>query len=118
MEAVRGDGSMMKVPEFKVSVGSQRKSLIKSCLYETCVFHGRVNVFSISLRESLCNLALTPTSGTRTIQIHHDGGLPRWHRGKEPACNAGDMGLIPGLGRSSAVGNGKSIVMIATPLLS
>ena len=109
---------MMKVPEFKVSVGSQRKSLIKSCLYETCVFHGRVNVFSILLRESLCNLALTPTSGTRTTQIHHDGGLPRGHRGKEPACNVGDMGLIPGLGRSSAVGNGKSIMMIMTPLLS
>ena len=46
MEAVRGDGSMMKVPEFKVSVGSQRKSLIKSCLYETCVFHGRVTYFT------------------------------------------------------------------------
>ena len=30
-------------------------------------------------------------------------GLPQWLSGKEPACNAGDagdMGLIPGLGRS------------------
>ena len=26
--------------------------------------------------------------------------------GKEPACNAGDLGLIPGSGRSSGEGNG------------
>ena len=26
-------------------------------------------------------------------------GLPWWLSGKEPACNAGDLGLIPGLGR-------------------
>ena len=25
---------------------------------------------------------------------------------KEPACNAGDLGLIPGLGRSPGEGNG------------
>ena len=29
--------------------------------------------------------------------------------GKEPACNAGDLGLIPGLGRSSGEGNGNSL---------
>ena len=36
-------------------------------------------------------------------------GLPRWFSGKESACNArdtGDMGLIPGLGRSPGEGNG------------
>ena len=27
-------------------------------------------------------------------------GLPRWLRGKESACNVGDLGLIPGLERS------------------
>ena len=26
--------------------------------------------------------------------------LPQWLSRKEPTCNAGDMGLIPGLGRS------------------
>ena len=29
--------------------------------------------------------------------------------GKEPACNAGDPGLIPGLGRSPGEGNGKPL---------
>ena len=28
-------------------------------------------------------------------------GLPRWLSGKDSACSAGDMGLIPGPGRSS-----------------
>ena len=29
----------------------------------------------------------------------HKYELPRWLRGKEPTGNAGDSGLIPGLGR-------------------
>ena len=32
--------------------------------------------------------------------------FPHSSVGKESACNAGDPGLIPGLGRSSAEGNG------------
>jgi len=31
--------------------------------------------------------------------------LPRWLSGKEFACNAGEMGSIPGLGRSPGEGN-------------
>ena len=33
-------------------------------------------------------------------------GFPGGSDGKESACNAGDMGLIPGLGRSPREGNG------------
>ena len=33
-------------------------------------------------------------------------GLPRWLTGKESACQPGDTGLIPGLGRSPGEGNG------------
>ena len=37
-------------------------------------------------------------------------GLPRWlSSGKEPTCNAGDAGLIPGLGRSPGEGNGNPL---------
>ena len=32
--------------------------------------------------------------------------FPGGSAGKEPACNAGDLGLIPGLGRSPREGNG------------
>ena len=35
-------------------------------------------------------------------------GLPRWHSGKESACQGDerDAGLIPGLGRSPGIRNG------------
>ena len=33
-------------------------------------------------------------------------GFPGGSDGKEPACNEGDLGLIPGLERSSGEGNG------------
>ena len=35
--------------------------------------------------------------------------LPRWLSGKESACQAGDMGSIPGLGRSPGEGNGNPL---------
>ena len=35
--------------------------------------------------------------------------LPRWLSGKESACNAGDVGLIPGSGRSPGGGNGNPL---------
>ena len=33
-------------------------------------------------------------------------GIPWWLRGKDSACNAGDLGLIPGSGRSPGERNG------------
>ena len=36
-------------------------------------------------------------------------GLPCSSDGKEPACSAGDLGLIPGLGRSPRGGNGNPL---------
>ena len=33
----------------------------------------------------------------------------QWLGGKETACQAGDMGLIPGSGRFSGEGNGNSL---------
>ena len=36
-------------------------------------------------------------------------GFPRGSDGKASACNAGDLGLIPGLGRSPGEGNGYSL---------
>ena len=35
--------------------------------------------------------------------------LPWWLSGKESACNAGDTGSIPGLGKSSGGGNGNPL---------
>ena len=36
-------------------------------------------------------------------------GFPCGSAGKESACSAGDLGLIPGLGRSPGEGNGYSL---------
>ena len=36
-------------------------------------------------------------------------GFPRSSVGKESACNAGDLGSIPGLGRSPGEGNGNPV---------
>ena len=36
-------------------------------------------------------------------------GLPGWLSVKNPSANAGDMGLIPGLGRSPGEGNGNPL---------
>ena len=36
-------------------------------------------------------------------------GLPLWVSGKEPACNAGDTGSIPGLGRFLQEGHGNPL---------
>ena len=36
-------------------------------------------------------------------------GFPGGSDGKESACNTGDLGLIPGLGRSPGEGNGNPL---------
>ena len=38
-----------------------------------------------------------------------NGGIPGGSDGKESACNAGDLGSIPGLGRSPGERNGYSL---------
>ena len=38
--------------------------------------------------------------------VWNDLGFPCGSAGKESACNAGDLGLIPGLGRSPGEENG------------
>ena len=49
-------------------------------------------------------------SWTRLSDFHfHLAGFPSGLVGKESACNAGDPGLISGLGRSPGEGNGKPL---------
>ena len=52
-----------------------------------------------------------PPMENHTIQFHCPKnsflkGFPDGSDGKESACNTGDLGLIPGLGRSAGEGNG------------
>ena len=41
--------------------------------------------------------------------IYLTKGFPRGSAGEEPACNVGDLGLIPGLGRPRGEGNGNPL---------
>ena len=41
------------------------------------------------------------------ISIFNTSGLPGGSDGKESSCNAGDLGLIPRLGRFPGKGHGK-----------
>ena len=47
---------------------------------------------------------------SQTVVLKYDNmAFPGVSAGKESACNAGDPGLIPGLGRSPAEGNGNPL---------
>ena len=64
--------------------------------------------------ESGCLRGNVALSGSSTSLILYlaischlmQGRLPRWLKGKESPCNAGDVGSMPGSGRSSGEGNG------------
>ena len=43
------------------------------------------------------------------VSPHLPGGFPGGSDGKEPACNAEDLGSIPGLGRSLGGGHGNPL---------
>ena len=64
--------------------GSCFSELSLCCLSKSCVF---VRIIQREIAASIL-------------------GLPWWLRYKESTCNAGDLGLIPGLGRSPGGGHG------------
>ena len=51
----------------------------------------------------------TSTTWEAHIYLYKPHKLPQWLSGKEFACNAGDPGLIPGLGRSPGGGHGNPL---------
>jgi len=46
---------------------------------------------------------------TETWNFHCLGDFPGGSDGKASSCNAGDLGLTPGLGRSPEEGNGNTL---------
>ena len=52
-------------------------------------------------------LVLTIQLGVNYMWVEIEVGFPGGSNSKESACDAGDLGLIPGLGRSPGGGNGK-----------
>ena len=66
-------------------------------------FHGMRFYFYCSL--FIVSLSL----GLEKLLVTGSEGFPGGSGGKESACNAGDVGLIPGSGRSPGGGNGNSL---------
>ena len=64
----------------------------------------------LPLPESICNMypktQLLTGVNIFTAKFQTDAGFPDSSVGKESACNAGDPGWIPGLGRSAGEGIG------------
>ena len=70
------------------------------------------NTIDVQVKKYLLNLSHQFLSTTKLFcleKAYHTQGLPWCHKGKESTCKAEDMGLIPGLGRSSAEGNGNPL---------
>ena len=71
--------------------------------------------FSFNLKNtfSVSDMAvLLPINSLSLYPSRNVLGLPPWHYGKKSACNAGaagDMGSIPGSGKSPGVGHGNSL---------
>ena len=53
-----------------------------------------------------------PLPSPPLLPFHSPVGLPRWLGGTESTCNAGDVRLIPGLGRSPGEGNNNTPVYV------
>ena len=95
---------------------SERLSLSKIMVsHLTHVFH---SLLTINLSQPVLIFPLRPgiNSWVGKIPLRRDRpptpvilGFPRDSEGKEPTCNAGDLGSIPGLGRSPREGNTHSI---------
>ena len=49
---------------------------------------------------------MSPEAADNWERLHRRLGFPGGSAGKESACNVGDLGLIPGLGRSPGEGKG------------
>ena len=50
-----------------------------------------------------------PEESVKSMHLLDTSGFPLDSAGKESACNAGDLGSIPGLGRSPREGNGSPL---------
>ena len=70
-----------------------------------------VNLTLLSLGPAGCGQETLPDSPVKNV-AHYLSSLscfPGGSGGKESACNAGDQGLIPGLGRSPGERNGNPL---------
>ena len=90
---------------WQASVGFESRSPLLALLLHSCVALGKLLDFS----EALSSCVNWQSQNLPPRGLHM--GFADDSDGKEPACNEGDMGLIPGSGRSPGEGNGNSSIL-------
>ena len=92
---------MAKPSEYKHIISSILSSPLSSSLkkkHKWSTKHMKRSLVSLAIREMKCKITMIYCfTLTRSVSGGSDS--------KESACNAGDLGSIPGLGRSSGEGN-------------
>ena len=104
--------------ELAEKIGVTDKAISKwengRCLPDVSLFKPLCKTLGISVNELLNGEKDTNEDGY-IIQTGHlvftlySSAVPGGSDGKESACNSGDLGLIPGLGRSPGEGNGNPL---------
>ena len=97
--------SLLKTTQNKISIQKiQGKSASEEQKHEKIILNLEIRHNGVHGLSVLFGALLNQTSQGLFISE-----LSWWVSGKEPACNAGDMALIPGSGRSSREGNGNPL---------
>ena len=93
---------ILEKTEGKMRRGWQRKRWLDSITYSMDM---DLNKRSQRVGHDL----MTENHHSALILLSHLSGFPGGSDSKESACNEGDLGLIPGLGRSPGEGNGNPL---------
>ena len=70
-----------------------------------CYFYGKLPINELGFEPGITAANVDISVWSELLSPLFRYGLPRWLNDKESGCNAGDLGLIPGSGRSPGVGN-------------
>ena len=92
------------VAQLVKNLPAMREPWVRSLGWEDPLEKGKATHPSILAWRIPWTVHGVPNSWTQLSDFHFH--FPRWLSGKESTCNAGDVGSIPGSGRSPGEGNG------------
>ena len=90
---------------FSISLSNEYSGLIsfRTDWFDLLAVQGTLKIL---LQHHNSKASILQCSAFFMVQLSHPWGFPDSLAGRESACNAGDLGLIPALGQSSGEGNG------------
>ena len=84
------------------------KGVRQGCILSPCLFNLNAGYIMQNARLDEAQAGIK-TAGRNINNLRYAEGIPGGSEVKASACNAGDSGLIPGLGRSPGEGNGNPL---------